>query len=353
MKLAFFSDPHLGLTRAANTAPESAARLRQRLTAQAHQAITLGQQAGADWAVCGGDLFDAYSNSEVVLQQALQLLDRTQLVLAGNHDLRNAKDSLSSLQLLASLLPKKFILNEWGDTEPTFLDIGNTRLVMVPHMRSQEDFELALDEAITVGRESFKWNLLLLHCNVEMEGRELSSTTLNLSTEQIHKLLLVFHRVMIGHEHNPRDLYQGRVQIIGNTYPTGFTDLSDKRILVYDTEAGTVESLPLWTQAGAAWQGKLSELPETMAAEGEFLDLTDDLEPGEAYRRVVALFKGSQHACAIRLRPSETAPKAQVSVSMASVETLPSLIEADLQKHHAPLVPLWKELLDATQAQTH
>jgi hypothetical protein len=245
-------------------------------------------------------------------------------------------------------MPGRVILNDWGDREPTFVDLGGSRLVFVPHIRSQEEFEQALEDATAAARESKKWNVLCLHCNVEMEARDLSDTTLNLSKEKAKQMLTVFHSVFIGHEHNPRDLYAQRLRVVGNLHPTGFADISDKRVLRYDTETGKSESISVWKQEGTSWQGMASELPESASL--RFLDLEDDLPPGESFKRVSAEFKRQDGPYCIRLTSNTKIERSDQKATLEEVEKLPDLITSSIEKNHKDLLPLWEELKNAALA---
>jgi hypothetical protein len=70
-------------------------------------------------------------------------------------------------------------------------------------------------------------NILLLHCNYDSPFATQEST-LNLTRDRAEYLLTKFSHILIGHEHMSRDDFDGRVLLLGNTHPTGFSDISDK-----------------------------------------------------------------------------------------------------------------------------
>lgn len=340
MKILLYSDPHEGLNRVANMTHASAAALREVSFSQTMKILTELKQPGMS-SFCLGDLFDQYSNSEAVIQQATELVQRTSIVLAGNHDVSNRKDCVSSLSLLHQFYGDKILIAPYGTSDTFELDVGKTKFLFVPHVANQELFEQALTEAVETATAGDGWRVLCLHCNYA-SGREMQDTALNLTRERASELLATFHTIFLGHEHAPSEDFNGRLVILGNTHPTGFSDISDKRIVVYDTETGAYESLKTLTAAAMVWQGALSELPAEPDA--VFLDLVDDLAYGEGFKRVNALFKSGRHY-AIRLRSKEAAKNKPVVAQVEAIETLPEVVAKDLEENREELLPLWQELL--------
>jgi len=99
MKVLIYTDPHIGLNRLANTTQASAQRLGEKNFLWVQYLLELFKQKDM-LAFCLGDLFDQYSNDEAVIKQAMELIQHTDIVLAGNHDISNRKDKVSSLELL-------------------------------------------------------------------------------------------------------------------------------------------------------------------------------------------------------------------------------------------------------------
>lgn len=342
MKIILSSDWHQGLTRGAHTTPESAARLRARLKQYAVDVLDLG-----DTHFIIGDLLDTYSNSEaVLLEVGVLLMDfRVKVVMAGNHDVKNSATTISSFALLEQFLggegsDKHFINNAVGDCEPTQLIVGNTCFIFVPHVSSAELFSQALQKASTLARNSLKYNVLCLHANYDL-GREVSETTLVLTQAAAVGLLQgPFHRIVMGHEHTPRDLLDGRLHILGNLFPTSFADLGPKRVLELETDDCTVRSLAL--PQARTWKGPISRLESNPLH--NFLDLDDDLPAGEAFAQVTRLFKELPDIMAIRLNAPQTLSGPQTLAAVPVLESLPQVIAADLKTRHPDLSFLWEEL---------
>lgn len=348
MKIAVFTDPHLGLTRSAHTTTNSSARLKEALFKSARLTVLDAQENGADMIICEGDLFDSYSNPEWVIEQAASLMPDVDLVLAGNHDLRNRKDSVSSLQLLKNFFPTKIISNVWGETTPAYLDLGKSRLIFIPHVSTQDDFDTALAEAVTLAQSSSRWSVLHLHCNIGREALGLADTTLNLTLAKAEQLLLTFHRIFVGHEHIPRSLLDGRLIVIGNTHPTGFADISDKQYIIYDTEDTSVTFSPISEKEEMFWAGPLSEFNlDSSLKEKRFLDLQDDLEPGVAFKQVSKLFSEANCPFCIRLSAPKAIEHEGPGVTLETLNKLPVVISTAMAKDHPELVSLWEELFNA------
>lgn len=352
MKILFFTDPHLGRGRSSNMTADSALRLQATLHNTATGLVDTYKPDGG-LAICLGDLFDRHTNPEYVIQQGVELLNAADFVLAGNHDYTNRVHTISSFELLAALAPDKCFTPIWGKPDSYTLDVGNTRLAFVPHCAHQELFEQCVDDAISACRDSGRWNVLGLHCNYQI-GREMQDTALNLTPELTTRCLSVFHTILLGHEHAPAEHHGGRVRIIGNTFPTSFADISDKRVLLYDTETGQFESVTTVRKDEVLWSGPASALTQALAAgrlQGHFLDVEDDLPPGEAFKLVGRVFKEQERVLALRLRVKDGEKKEKKLLEIDSVESLPQLVERDLAERHPNLLPLWKETYDAIVSQ--
>lgn len=337
-KVLIYSDPHRGLRRAANFTPDSNARREAETGKALLDLLTTAKQEG-DFVICAGDFFDTESNSEATILEALPIAEQTDLILAGNHDVPNREGRASSLDLIREVFPKKIVSNETG----TELGLGSTRFFFVPHKLTQEAFEGALDRAEQRAAAVPLYRVLVLHCNFDLPEAFLTGTELNLSRARAEQLLGTFHSIAIGHEHTAADHYDGRLKIVGSVFPTAFDNMGQKRVLVYDTETGKFEDYQTWCQMEYFWPGSASKLNgTTFTGREQYFDVLDDLEPGQAQKLVVALFKGG--AFGVRLRRPETAQPTRTKVEARQFERLPETIEADLAKSHPELLELWKEM---------
>ena len=347
MNVLFYSDTHIGLKRQANTTPASAERLAAKLW---RTPLELMDGYPDALAVCLGDVFDSWTNSEADIELGHLLALNTAYVLAGNHDLISRTDKLSSYQLLKNLASasdkEKFIDSAYGEPASVTVVAGLAALTFVPHVSSADLFEQSLDMAIKEAEKfTDKWRVLCLHCNYALgESLVKTDTTLNLTQERAYQLLNHFHRILIGHEHVARqDPNTDRIQLVGSTFPTSFNDISDKYAWLYDTDSNTLTSILLWSSAEGSYKGFASELPDTPYA---FYDLQDDLPPGAGARLVTKLFNQPD---TLAVRISRKDPKlCAAQTSAEEFESLPDLIEKELAKD-AELLALFREYRNATE----
>ena len=122
--------------------------------------------------------------------------------------------------------------------------------------------------------------ILLLQCKFDAPAqRDLSETELNLSRENAEELLKVFKYILIGHEHNAAEHFDGRLKIVGSVYPTSFNDMKSKRYLTY--ENGEFTSHETWSKDNylvLTWPYAFSvpDMPET-----EFIRITGTRKQSE------------------------------------------------------------------------
>ena len=345
MKILIYSDPHIGLRRKANTTIKSSLALQEAMVSAAEKAVSLAKENGCQLSICAGDLFDTFSNSEHVIYTAMPAVSETSVILAGNHDIENRSASLGSLQFLSHLYgeQKKFVVNSINDPEPSHLEIPGVDIFLVPHSPTQELFEASIREAKEAADKCSGRRLLITHCNYQMGFTSAQESTLNLSKDQTESLLGSFHHIFLGHEHTPAEHYDGRVVIVGNTHPTGFSDISDKRAIIY--EDGNVTSLPLWKKEEGYFSGPATEAdnqPESV----KFFDLEDDLQTGKISALISGLYKKGAYAVRVRGKGEEAFSYDQdrEKISLASI---PETISQRLKKEDPELHSIWEELLNA------
>lgn len=244
MKLSIFTDPHLGVSRKANTTASSSARLNDALFTQAKKCCNVDGPI-----FVAGDLFDKGNNHERVIAQGIAVAQRA-TVLAGNHDSTNREGDVTSLQLVAEAVPGRVIMAH---------NIRSSRFAepfpgvfAVPHHASQELFMQALQSASNAAAASPAPNkYLFVHCNRGIAGinETAPDSTLVLSDEDEDTLLETFTTIFYGHEHKPGAYKGDRVFVLGNTHPTGFGDISDKFKYVLDTETDELARQLIWEEA--------------------------------------------------------------------------------------------------------
>lgn len=329
-QLIIASDLHIGLSRKANFTAESSQRREKQ--ARAVLAELLNTYPLACPFLCCGDVFDRFTNPEQVVLDAYQAFAGEQPVhlLAGNHDVDQRVGVCSSLALLKEVSGDN--LNIYMVTSRVRLSDA-VELVLVPHCLSQELFERELDR---VEAEATVGQILVLHCNYDL-GFAADHTTLNLTRERTERLLTSFRYVLLGHEHVPREDFDGRLVVVGSHYPTAFDNLTDKRHLQLDLDTGALTSVTHWVASEQVYHGPAEAAPDGLS----FYDLTGEVDP----KLPVRLFK--QGALGVRTR-QPTATTA-TPLTVPAPEWLPDVISRELAGR-PELQALWQTLREKAHA---
>ena len=362
-KIRFFSDPHLGVRRKAHTTKKSAAALQNKVFDYALEACRYtAPDSNLRSVVMLGDLFDASQNPESVLVQGWAVAQECNFVLSGNHDLVNREGVVSTFDALADMdASERFIRAEDYDN-PTIKNLGSldVSVTAIPHHASQAVFDEALQIALELAKsEKLEGHrtILLLHCNYNLEFAVDNDATLNLTTEQATELLTGFDYILSGHEHNSSEHLDGRLIMLGNTYPTSFSDISDKYVWDYDLVAGVMEKHCIWSKASGYIEIPYTDglKPESVAGveSAQFIDVVGT---GTAARASdISAFMNSLRESA----PNAIAIRNNVAIldGLKSVEVAekPSLInlrdEISEDLKDSDVYPLWKEL--SAKAEDH
>lgn len=308
MRVLLSSDPHIGFVPKSNVTTESARHWAQAVYAQA-LAVTskeLATELEVDYHICCGDFFDKYTNRENVLADGARLLPRFDVIMSGNHDVRNVtkdpfgNEPIGSLRLLSELplsgeRSTHVLFTETGETPRFYFGEDGCTWYFLCHYLTQEDFEAALRTACEEHAESSKDNdhrgYLFLHCNVgDGYGKtaEAHDSTLTLTPELQALAEEHFDLIFVGHEHKPRR--QGKVVVLGNTFPLSFGEICERFVYVLDTVTGELEQhsmlQPVYQKVPAG----------SLCAEGawydglQFLDITGEVkvEDVPALNRLIA-----------------------------------------------------------------
>ena len=332
-QVTVYTDPHLGLKRKANFTPTSAA-LRESEALTSLEAFVKGKE----YVLCAGDFFDKPSNSEDVIFSTFEIAKHTTAILAGNHDIQNNVESVSSLQLINEVCDNVLFQEDLSNPTPVSLEIEGWKFYFVPHVLSQADFEKCLDLASedALGSKA----ILILHCNYDTP--HVSEVDLTLSAGKAKALLEVFHEIWIGHEHNQKEAFDGRLKIIGSWRPTAFDNLGNKRVLLFDTETGMTTSQLVWESVDHVYEGPASHIVNDDKI-GQYYDIIDDLPKGDVQKLIVKLMKSGAFGVRVRRELDEE----MVSpVAFASIDNLPSLILEDLKTNRPDLVSTYQELIN-------
>lgn len=339
MSLAFFTDPHLGVQRGAHTTTASRQRLQD---AVFKQAANIVQAAGGSGLVCLGDLFDQESNPEHILLQGLRIAERCLHVLAGNHDLPNRQGKSSSLDLLGNVTDSVMSRMSWSD-QCSRSPCPDVALFMVPHKASQDMFDSAVQHAYQQAAHSKRSRILCLHCNYDSPFVQ-NDASLNITAAQVEQLLTVFDYVLLGHEHQPRKLHDGRLIILGNTHPTSFSDISDKFYYIWDGERFT-ENL-IWSKADGyreiQWDAPDQALPDSV----QFVNVVGNApadQQASIAAKVVRLWKTHPNLLMVRSHVVVDDPLGNTPTEVTRTLNLPDRVSAALEG--TDLQPLWHDYL--------
>lgn len=293
--LSYMTDPHLGAVRNSHTTTGSRLLLRDRLFDMAMHAVSLKRGP----AYCLGDLVDKFANDEETIRRCAQLLQELEAVLGGNHDVRNRADAFGTLQLLAEIFPDKIAVGGTFE-EPSyctdFQRVNGQNVVhfFVPHAITQDNFESLLKQAAADARQcNYDKRILLLHCNYDNPFTEGKDTALNLTRDMAKELLgdtpnimkKAFDFILLGHEHVPREDFDGRLLILGNTHPLSMGEIEDRFIYHFDGEK--FEKEMIWRKSNhyaeieasriLAADGKINLVEDGIVENYAFIDVIGDL----------------------------------------------------------------------------
>jgi DNA repair exonuclease SbcCD nuclease subunit len=294
------TDPHLALQRKSHTTKASRAALADAIHGNALHSVTAGKPKAS---VCVGDLFDTYSNSEADILKAAKVAKHYDVVLAGNHDSLNVAESVSSLDLLAEMLPEtSFLINpDFASHHVEYGELEGMALAFVPHHGSQELFDAALESMDYKAGES-TYRAVFLHCNYDNGHTQGLDTSLNLTRVQADKLLTICDYIFLGHEHQPRQLLDGRLIICGCTHPTSFSDISDK--YYYDLTPTSLDKTLIWSMATCYQEIDFNAedlLPELNAATS-IVDIKGEITADKGVQLAEAIKHYWQHPDALMIR---------------------------------------------------
>lgn len=284
-KTLVISDLHLGVNRVAGTTQESLAALRDFSFLKHERLLHTAVPEQCNRIIVNGDLTDAY---DIPLALALRIyVDTARFLKAqshiemvwvlGNHDLAKDSSKLGTVAFVGALLARAFPGRFQVVSKPTMLDDST---YIIPHVVNQDVFEMEL------GRVPDGVRYLLLHCNMDNKFAAEAEHSLNLDRETAKALKARGITMVLGHEHQGRELMKGSVVIVGNNFPTSIADClshgdsqkdGTKRALVIDHATGSHSFIPTWTpdDEGDGW-----------FARADWRELADVEEDGRGFIRV-------------------------------------------------------------------
>lgn len=351
-KTLVINDLHLGVQRTGGTTLASATALREYGHNKHRELLELAVKHGCSRILVNGDLTDVY---DTPLMQALEIYEavnefleanpQIQIIWAvGNHDLSKDSSRLGTVAFVGALLQMR---------HPTFTLIdkpagvaGLPDTYVIPHVPNQDLFDLELSRI----PEATKW--LMLHCNFDNKFACAADHSLDLSRDQAKELKARGITMVLGHEHQGREILKGSVLIVGNQFPTSISDClahgdaqkdGTKRALIIDHDAGTHEFIQTWTADDAdGWFARV-----------DWRELKEVEEEGRGFIRVEGDALGSEAADVIKtisaFRQRSQSFVVTNAVKVEQAEALDDLSESIEDIRSRNVVDMLLEILEPAQ----
>lgn len=300
----------------------------------------------ADATVCAGDLLDKYSNDETTLLQALAVIDKTDLTLAGNHDVHSSKDARGTMDVLAELRPYDIVRTPFGELYYAVNEVEDYVVASIPHHTTQDLFERALRNSAERVKGMVRTKILITHSNYECPFAT-DETSLNLTKPMAKKLLENFDFIVLGHDHKHKTDFDGRLIVLGNVHPTGFGDISDKYVVVF--EDGQPKFGKVWDASEKYIEVTPREMEKVNPFVHQFVRITGKVKPAEMnqlakdIKKLWSVTGGSIFAIRSEVKIDTGNTKAASLDSSKGQMKLTDIIEAELVENEE-LLKLWKEV---------
>jgi len=229
MKIAVFSDTHLGY-----------ARFEEDSYLQAERAVRSASEK-ADLILCAGDIFDIKIPKLETLKRAIDIFKNSKVpvfAIHGNHE-RRSKDMVNPAQLLAASTEIR-VLHE----ESAIFEKGGEKLQLVGMGSMPEEYAETVLRRImgTFKREAGAFTVLMLHQSI----RELvPGGDDEISLEYLETL--DFDLIINGHIHQKVTKLDGRFLIPGSTVITQLKreETEPKGYFLYDTDTRKAEFIAI------------------------------------------------------------------------------------------------------------
>jgi DNA repair exonuclease SbcCD nuclease subunit len=229
MKIAIFSDPHLGY-----------ARFEEDSYVQAERAIVSASEK-ADLILCAGDIFDVKIPKLETLKRAIEIFRKAKvpiIAIYGNHE-RRAREMVNPPQLLDAISGLKLIhgkaeIFEKGGERIQVLGIGS-----VPEEYATEAVKKVMER---FSKDEGAFRIIMLHQSIKElipGGQD------ELSLDYLETL--PFDLIINGHIHERVVKLGGRFIIPGSTVITQLKkdEMAPKGYYLYDTKAKSGEFVPI------------------------------------------------------------------------------------------------------------
>ena len=290
------TDWHIGVRRVAGTTPVTQQQLRDVLRNKLAETLDDNDH------LIAGDLLDHFTveTSELialyhVFSEWLTKYGRRLALLRGNHDHSIRGSQASSFDLLASILRAQFPEQVTVADEVTEWK----QFVLVPHLPNNETLNIEVAKLKDV-----RDKVVVFHANIDNFFAAESQHSLCLSIEQIEDLVSRGNLVLCGHEHQYRELVNGRCVVLGNTYPSSIADcLGNSRKVSAHVTGTNIELEETWHSEGNYIEVDWQSLRDGTAEIGEqqFIRITGEAKADQAADvvNVVARFRQTSDALVV------------------------------------------------------
>lgn len=231
MKIAIFSDPHLGYIRFEEDSYTQAER------------VIVDASEKADVILCAGDIFDVKIPKLETLKRAVEIFKKTKkplYAIHGNHE-RRAKEMTNPVQLLASGTE----LNLLHGSDAVFEKDGEKVQIFGMGSVPEEYAEAALKNVMQKFNKQNAFRILMIHQSIK---ELIPGGTEELSLEYLETL--PFDLIINGHIHETISRLDGRFLIPGSTVITQLKkdETAPKGYYLYDTKTKKAEFIPVETR---------------------------------------------------------------------------------------------------------
>lgn len=345
MKVLVINDLHLGVQRSGGTTRQSAEELREWGHRQHAKLLNIAAEKGCTDVIVNGDLSDVY---DLPLAQALEIYSVVDEFLTanpgirlywalGNHDLSKDSARLGTVAFIGAILSAKYT-NFYLVNSPQPICDG---WYVIPHVANQDLFELELDRV----PDGTKW--LFLHCNFDNKFACQSDHSLDLSRARAKALKERGIKIVLGHEHQGREVLGGNVIIVGNQFPTSVADCLPHGDSQRD---GTKHALIIDGDSHRYYTTWCPDDADGWYAEVDWKELADVEEEGRGFIRVVGDATVAESSDAIKaiatFRQRSKSFVVTNAVKVESLESLEELAESIEDVRSVNVAEMLMELLD-------
>ncbi|MCK5431660.1 MAG: hypothetical protein KAJ03_02895, partial [Gammaproteobacteria bacterium] len=266
----------------------------------------------------------------------------------GNHDIRNDKGTLGSLDLISKYGSTECLIALADYGKPFFetLDYGGVTVYAVPYQHSQELFDKVLRVVAKQAAPNPNVTILALHCDYDMRFEATDMMQVLTKEAAVEALKSVDH-IILGHEHVSATHLDGRLVIAGNIFPTSFSDISNKYVWKFDR--GAWSRVQVWNENTAYFSTDANEITaSTVLTETcNFVDISGEVKQNQVLplARIISSWwdKYGDNLCAVRMGFTIEGTKVDKVDYGSDIVSLPDRVRDSL-KSNPNMLSLWDEV---------